>query len=71
MPFLLFMGVNITQLALLQIVFSIAICSFGFLVLVFWFSRVTGIGTASVCGSQPIDSGSLLHATEAFTYLVT
>ncbi|WP_375650353.1 hypothetical protein [Bartonella sp. OT172YNZD] len=45
-------------------------CSFEFLVLVFWFSRVTGIGIASVWGSQPIDSGSLLHATEAFAYLV-
>ncbi|WP_375619701.1 MFS transporter [Bartonella sp. TS25HLJMH] len=46
-------------------------CSFGFLVLVFLFSRVTGIGIASVSDSQPIDSGSLLHATEAFAYLVT
>ncbi|WP_245407034.1 MFS transporter [Bartonella tribocorum] len=46
-------------------------CSFGFLVLVFFFSRVRGIGIASVSGSQSTDSGSLLHATEAFTYLVT
>ncbi len=46
-------------------------CSFGFLVLVFWFSRVRGIGIASVSGRQPRDSGSLLHAAEAFIYLVT
>ncbi|WP_254473048.1 hypothetical protein [Bartonella sp. B1098] len=45
-------------------------CSFGFLVLVFWFSRVTGIDIASVWSRQPRDSGSLLRATEAFAYLV-
>lgn len=41
-------------------------CSFGFLVLVFLFSRVTGIAIASVSSSQLIGSSSLLHATEAF-----
>ncbi len=46
-------------------------CSFGFLVLVFFLSRVKGIGIASVSSSQSIDSSSLLHATEAFTCLVT
>lgn len=46
-------------------------CSFGFLVLVFWFSRVRGVGIASVGSRQLRNSGSLLHATEAFVYLVT